>query len=188
MRWKNTASRYGDLQIVLHWLMFVLLIAVYLTMELRGYFPRGSDTRAALKEWHYMLGLSVLALLVVRLVARWSGPAPHIVPPLPAWQTLLSRLLHLTLYALMIGMPLAGWLILSGEGHEVPFWGLTLPPLAGPDRALAENFEEWHELGAEAGYWLLGLHSAAALYHHYVSRDNTLTRMVPRRSEPATKG
>jgi cytochrome b561 len=185
MGWKNTSSRYGDLQVALHWLMLALLVAVYATMELRELFPRGSELRAAFKIWHYMLGLSVLALVVVRVGARWSGPTPRIEPPLPGWQLFVSRLLHFGLYALMLGMPIAGWLILSAEGDPIPFWGLTLPPLAGPDHALAETIEEWHELGAELGYWLVGLHSAAALYHHYVVRDDTLRRMLRRRDATA---
>lgn len=181
MGWRNTDARYGALSISLHWLMLILLVAVYLCMELRELYPRGSDPREALKMWHYMLGLSVLALVIVRLAARWTGPTPHIDPPIPGWQSMGSKALHLGLYALMLGMPLAGWLILSAEGDPIPFWGLELPPLAAPNEALAESLEEWHELGAETGYWLAGAHAVAALWHHYVQRDNTLTRMLPGR-------
>jgi cytochrome b561 len=180
--WRNTEDRYGSLSVSLHWLMLILLVAVYACMELREFFPKGSDPRTALKTWHYMLGLTVLALVVVRLFARWSGPTPAIAPPIPAWQALSSKLVHVGLYALMIGMPLVGWLILSGEGDPIPFWGFELPALTGPNESLAESLEEWHELGAEAGYWLVGLHSVAALYHHYVGRDNTLLRMLPGRT------
>jgi cytochrome b561 len=181
MGWRNTDLRYGTLSVSLHWLMLVLLVAVYATMELRGYFPKGSAARAAMKDWHYMLGVTVLFLVAVRLFARWSGPAPAITPPLPRWQTLSSKLIHLALYALMIGMPLAGWLIRSGEGHGVAFWGLELPPLIAKNGALAESLEGWHATGAEIGYWLVGLHTVAALYHHYVGKDDTLTRMLPAR-------
>jgi cytochrome b561 len=149
-------------------------------MELRVLYPRGSDPRELLKVWHDMLGITVLALVVVRLVARWSSPEPRIVPPLPVWQKLVSHVLHYALYALMILMPIGGWLVLSGEGEAIPFWGLTLPPLMGSNDELAHTLEEWHKLGGEIGYWLVGLHSVAALYHHYVSGDNTLKRMLPR--------
>ena len=182
MGWRNTPIRYGSLSVSLHWLMLILLVAVYACMELREFYPKGSDLRAALKTWHYILGLTVLALVAVRLFARWSGPTPRIEPALPAWQSFGSRLIHLTLYALMIGMPIAGWLILSGEGDPIPFWGLELPPLVGPNESLAEALEGWHETGAEIGYWLVGLHTVAGLYHHYVSKDNTLVRMLPGRS------
>ena len=181
MSWTNSRERYGSLSIGLHWFMLALLVAVYACMELRELYPRGSDPREALKTWHYMLGLSVLALLAVRLIARWSGPTPRITPPLPAWQSLASKAVHLLLYAFMLGMPLAGWTILSAEGESIPFWGLELPPLTSANEALAEAVEEWHELGAELGYWLAGLHAIAGLWHHYVQKDDTLTRMLPRR-------
>ena len=58
---------------------------------------------------------------------------------------------------------------------------IELPPLIGPDEARAESLEELHKTVGTIGYWLIGLHAAAALFHHYVQRDNTLTRMLPLR-------
>jgi cytochrome b561 len=181
MNGKPFPERYSSLSISLHWVMLGLLVAVYACMELREFYPRGSDPREALKTWHYMLGLSVLALVIVRIAARFVGATPEIVPAIPAWQALSSKVIHLALYALMLGMPIAGWLILSAEGDPIPFWGLQLPALTGPNEALAESVEEWHERIATLGYWLVGLHAVAALWHHYVRRDNTLTRMLPGR-------
>jgi cytochrome b561 len=78
-------------------------------------------------------------------------------------------------------MPILGWVILSAEGDPIPFWGLELPPLTAPDKALAEEVEELHETIGNIGYFLIGGHAAAALLHHYVIKDNTLVRMLPRR-------
>jgi superoxide oxidase len=181
MGWRNSEVRYGTLSVGLHWLMLVLLVAVYACIELRELYPRGSDPRALLKTWHYMLGLSVLALMTVRLLARWSGPTPVIEPSIRAWQTLASKAVHVALYAFMIAMPLAGWLILSSKGETIPFWGLELPPLTGANEALSETVKAWHELGASLGYWVVGAHAAVSLWHHYVQKDNTLVRMLPRR-------
>ena len=174
-------ERYSRLTVGLHWFMLLLIAAVYVSMEFRGYFPRGSATREAMKLWHYMLGLSVLALLVVRIGARFAAPTPPIVPAAPRWQELLAKLMHLALYLFMAAMPIAGWVILSAEGHAVPFFGLELPPLVGEDRALAESVEDLHKTIATVGYWLIGLHAVAALVHHHVQKDNTLRRMLPRR-------
>lgn len=173
-------DRYGTLTIALHWLMLALLAAVYACIELRELWPRGSDPRELIKTWHYMLGLSVLLLVLVRIGARVAGGTPPIVPKPPGWQTGLAHATHALLYLLMIGMPLAGWLILSAEGDPVPFFGLTLPPLTGADEALAERIEELHEAVGTIGYWLIGLHAVGALFHHYVVRDNTLLRMLGR--------
>jgi cytochrome b561 len=93
-----------------------------------------------------------------------------------------ARLIHIALLAFMIAMPILGWLILSGEGDPIPFWGLQLPALTGPDKALAEQAEEIHETVGNVGYFLIGAHAAAALFHHYVIKDNTLLRMLPGRS------
>ena len=179
MPWKNTESRYGSLSIALHWLMLVLIAGVYACIELKGNFPKGSEPRELLKQWHFMLGLSVFALVWLRLLARAIAPTPAIKPALPAWQAVPAKLMHLALYALMIGAPLAGWLILSAAGKPIPFFGLELPPLVGKNPDLAGTIKEWHELAGSAGYWLIGLHAVAGLLHHFVVRDNTLTRILP---------
>ena len=178
---RNTTNRYGSLSIGLHWLMLLLLIAVYACIDLRGLFPKGSDPREALKIWHFMLGLSVLVLVSLRLVVHMAGPVPRIEPDPPGWQKLSAKLMHVALYALMIGMPLAGWLILSAEGKPIPFFGLELPALIGKSKDLAELIKKIHETGGTVGYFLIGLHAAAALFHHYFVRDNTLRRMLPSR-------
>ena len=172
-------NRYGRPLIALHWLTLVLLIAVYASMELRGYFERGSAVREGMKHWHFMLGLSVLALVWIRLAARWFGitPAPDL--RLPIWQRRLASSVHVLLYVLMIAMPILGWLLLSAEGKSIPFFGLELPALVATDPALAERFEELHELLGTTGYFLIGGHAAAALVHHFLLRDATFRRMLP---------
>ncbi len=158
MNWKNTTDRYGSLSIAMHWLMLLLLVAVYACIELR------------------------VALVLVRLTIRFTaGATPPIRPVPPVWQERLSGLMHLALYAFLITMPLLGWLTLSAMGKPIPFFGLQLPALVGADKALAESLKEIHETIGTIGYYLVGLHAAAALVHHYVNRDNTLLRMLPRR-------
>jgi cytochrome b561 len=174
----SSSSRYGKLTIALHWFMLLLLAAVYACIELRELFPRGSDPRNLLKTWHFMLGLTVFALVWVRIAARFAGGTPPITPAPAALQALAGKAVHIALYALMIAMPLGGWLILSASGEPVPYFGLTLPPLIGPNEDLAELIEEIHETAGTVGYWLIGLHAAAALFHHYVLRDDTLRRML----------
>ena len=181
MRRHVRSDRYSGLSILLHWSMLILLIAVYAAIELRELFPKGSDPRQALKMWHFMLGLSVLALVSIRIAARLVTPAPA-EDGGPPWQRLAAAAVRLGLYGLMVAMPLAGWLILSAEGKPIPFFGLELPPLVAPDAQIAEQIEEWHELGGTIGYVLVGLHAAAALFHHYVLRDGALRRMLPARA------
>jgi cytochrome b561 len=180
MNLKNPTLRYGSFSIGIHWLMVLLFIAVYGTIELRELFEKGSDPREALKTWHFMLGMLVFMLVWLRLAARLSGPTPTITPELPKLQQLSATLLHLALYLLMIGMPLTGWLMLSAAGKPIPFFGLELPALIGENKALAKQIKEVHEFVGTTGYYLIGLHAAVALFHHYLRHDNTLTRMLPR--------
>ena len=179
MHFKNTAERYGALSIGFHWLMLLLIASVYVCIELREFFPKGSDPREALKTWHFMLGLSVFFLTFLRLAVRLCAPSPRIVPDLPIRQKQLAALMHIALYALMIGMPLLGWLLLSAAGKTIPFFGMELPALIAPDKDLAGLIKEIHETFGTVGYFLIGGHAAAALYHHYFLRDNTVTRMLP---------
>jgi cytochrome b561 len=188
MKWRNTGGGYGSVAIALHWLMLVLLVGVVALMELRGYFPKGSVPREAMKHWHYVFGLVVLVLAVLRVANRFAGPSPAIVPAPPGWQSALATVVALGLYALMLGMPLVGWMALSANGDPIPFFGWQLVPLVGVDAGLAEVLEELHEAGATAAYVLVGLHVAAALYHHYLVRDNTLQRIVPWRLRGSAQG
>ncbi len=178
---KNTTDRYGSLSIAMHWLMLLLLVAVYATIELREFYPKGSDLRDGLKQWHFMLGLSVFALVWLRLALRLWGPSPRIQPAVGRWQHRAAVAMHLALYLFMVVMPLLGWLLLSAEGKTIPFFGLELPALATTNEGLADNVEELHETIGTVGYYLVGLHAAAALFHHYVLRDNALLRMLSRR-------
>jgi cytochrome b561 len=113
-------------------------------------------------------------------LARWLKTAPEILPIISRWQQLVAKAMHIALYILMICMPIASWLILSGEGKVISFWGINLPVLIADNKQLAETIEEVHETAGTVGYYLIGLHALAALFHHYVQRDNTLRHMFPR--------
>ena len=182
---KPQGKHYHPLQIGVHWLTLLLLIAVYALIELRGIYPKGSAAHDLMKTWHFMLGLTVFALVLVRLPLRLALHAPPITPALPAWQDHLAHAMHWALYGFLLVMPLLGWLTLSAKGQPIPFFGLELPALIGPDKATAKNLEDIHELIGNVGYALIGLHAAAALWHHYVTRDDTLERMLPLAARPS---
>ncbi len=179
----NTAAqrslRFHAITIGLHWLTLLLLIAVYAFIELREVYPKGSVMREGMKAWHFSSGLLVFALVILRLGARALFSAPPIDPPTPRWQMLLSSAMDLALYAYLIATPLLGWLTLSAKGKAIPFFGRGLPALISPDKALAESLESAHETMGYIGLALIALHTLAALFHHYIRRDNALRRMLP---------
>jgi cytochrome b561 len=174
-----TRETYTPALIAIHWLTVLLIAAVFAAIELREYFPKGSEPREQLKALHFMLGLTVWLLVFVRLVLRRRERTPLIVPPPSAWQMAAAHVMHALLYAVMIAMPVLGWLVLSGEGKPIPFFGLTLPPLIAENKDLAHQIEDVHVFIGNAFYYLIGLHALAALAHHYLAKDNTLVRMLP---------
>lgn len=171
-------TRFSLPLIVLHWSTLLLIAGAYLTSELQEAFE-DTPTEALIGEWHALLGLTVFALAVPRMVVRAVSRAPAIEPPPPRWQARIATLVHVALYGVMILLPLTGWLMLNADGETVTWFGRTLPALIGPSRRLAHALEDVHETIANAGYVLIGLHAAAALFHHYVVQDNTLRLMVP---------
>ena len=177
--WRGTNTHFGAPTVALHWVSLVLIVAVYASMELRGFFPRGSGTREAMKTAHFSLGLLVFALAWVRLALRFTGPTPDITPKPSPWSRWAAIAVHIMLYALLLALPVLGWLAMNASGKTVTFFGLELPSLLAHDKALAHQLEDLHKTIAELGYYLIGLHAAAALLHHYVWHDNTLLRMLP---------
>lgn len=177
----DVRQRFSSLSIALHWVMVLLISAVYFTILLRENYPQGSDIREGLKTWHFMLGLTVLVLVVARITVRLTNRRPPITPAPRVWQALVAKVTHVALYAFMLGMPIAGWTILSASGKVIPFFGLELPALIGPSKALAAQIKELHQTVGTIGYYLIGLHALAALFHHYIVRDDTLRRMLPGR-------
>ena len=170
--------RFSQLTVLLHWLIVLLFIGVYCSMEFRDIFERGTPGRDLMKTAHYWFGLSILLLLLPRVLARFSQHTPPITPPQPHWQHKLAIAVHLAFYALMLMMPLIGWLLMSAEGKELSYFGLQLPALMGPDEVWAEWLEELHEALAYGLLTLIGVHVLAAIVESLHYRENLIAAMV----------
>ncbi|MCP5345386.1 MAG: cytochrome b [Gammaproteobacteria bacterium] len=173
-------SRYGSVVIFLHWLTLILMVAIYATIEIHEAIPRGNPMRRATEDWHIYLGFVLLSLVLFRLFNASRKPRPPITPSPAVWQEKLTYLMKIYLYVLMIGMPLLGWIYLSADGAAINAWAIPLPAIAPQSVGLADFAEEAHELLGVSGYVFITLHAFAALFHHYLLRDDTLTRMLPR--------
>jgi cytochrome b561 len=179
MSLKNTENHYGVISIRMHWFMFVLIAATFAFIECRVFFEKGTETRDLFKMWHFMLGLLVLVMVLIRLYFRFTQVTPKITPPLSPMQAIAAKGAHIVLYVFMIAMPIAGWCMLSALGKPIPFFGLELPALIAVDKELGKSIHDIHELVGKIGYFLIGLHALAAIIHHYIQKDDTLTRMLP---------
>lgn len=177
----RTTPRYHPALVTLHWLMALLLLATYASIQLHEVLPRGTDLRALTKSAHFMLGVLALALVVVRILTRLGTPQPEPAES-PIWMQRAAQAGHFALYTWMVVLPILGWASLSAAGKPIPFFGLELPPLLGFDMPLARNLKKIHEAVGEFGYGLIGLHVAAALVHHVVLKDGLMKRMSFRRA------
>ena len=181
MSLKNT-DRWGATSQLLHWTIAVLILSIGAVGLVMGELPR-SPKWFWVYTLHKSLGLTVLALVLVRIAWRLYAGAPPPVAGTPRWQARLASLTHGAIYVLILAMPLSGWLYDSASGLRPFRWfGLAeVPKLSPPHEALADAMHETHELL----FWVLIAlvigHAGAALYHHFVRRDATLARMLPRR-------
>jgi Cytochrome B561 len=170
---------YANSQIAFHWLVFIAIVIAYAAMELKGFAPKGSPSRATMALVHYTAGISVLALMVVRVVLKVTRRDPEIIPAPPRWQIVASKAVHGCLYLMFLILPFLGVASLYFGQVEWSFFGITMPIASSLNTDTQYNLKELHEIIANAGYFLIGLHALAALFHHYIVRDNTLERMLP---------
>lgn len=173
-------ARYSRRARIFHWTTFALVVAAYVTINLRKAFERGSDARMLVVESHFLIGIAVLLVVLPRLAARLGERAPPIVPPLPGWMQRAGDATHVLLYAFLIVQPLLGIVarLATGRGIGLPFTDWAIPSFFGTHQHLAHTLESAHVWLGEAFYWVIGLHILAALFHLLVRRDNALQRMT----------
>ncbi|WP_192459244.1 cytochrome b561 [Musicola keenii] len=172
-------AKYHSSQIALHWLALLLVILTYASMELRGITARGSSERAFMMAMHYSCGVAVWVLMLVRVALRFFYPTPPITPKPERMIVIASHAMHGILYLMFLSLPLLGMLSMYFRGIEWGVFGISMPIAAEPNDDVKELLEGIHEAIATSGYFLIGIHALAAIYHHYVVRDDTLLRMMP---------
>lgn len=175
----NTTQRYGLVAQLLHWIVVALLITQF-TLGIKAHGLPISLERLILLARHKSIGLTIFALIVLRLVWRWYSPPPPLPPTPRPWFRTAARLSHGLMYALLLAMPIVGWLLSSASNLSVSWFGwFTLPNLVKPDHRLAH----WLLLTHQSMAWLLMaviiIHVGAALWHHLILKDDVLMRMLP---------
>jgi len=156
-------------------LLFVLFAVALTCIELRGWIPKGSPWRNLLRSWHIDAGLLVVLFAIVRVGARLGFGAPEVIGS--RLQAKGVHALHGLLYLLMFLLPVTGIVFSQMGGREVALFGWTLPHMFAPDPGLRAQIKDFHELMGNAVYLLVGVHALAALWHHFVLKDETLMRM-----------
>jgi cytochrome b561 len=172
-----TEPHYTRTAVSLHWIIAGLIIAgLFMGWTMTDMVI--SPQRLKVYNYHKWVGVTVLALALVRLVWKLTHPAPAL-PAMPRWQQLVARISHGLLYVLMIAVPMAGWIYSNAAGYRVVYLGkLPLPNLVERDKELAAAWVQVHGSLAMILAVLVGVHVLAALQHQFLVRDNTLRRML----------
>jgi cytochrome b561 len=181
----STRFRYGPVAQVFHWLTVVLIATAYLvspgSSEQRVYSIASDFTR----HIHETTGILIFVIVLARILWRTIDAAPE-APPMEPWMKYFAKLAHLALYALLIALPLTAIVGAWLEGHPLTLlgardFGPLLPQLPGIGQAASYV----HTILGNVIVWAAGLHAVAALFHHFVLRDNVLTSMLPDWRRPA---
>ena len=180
VQWGNSEERYGAAPQAIHWLTVICIAAGWLLGWFMDDFPKAARPFALLA--HMTLGQLVIALLVIRFVWRVANPPPPPEKtPFGRLHEVAAKVSHYLLYVLLLAVPVAGIVVQLKRGNALPIFGLwnfTSP--WPPDRATARSVLRAHEYLANTLVLLAGVHASAALMHHWVFRDRTLVRMLPR--------
>lgn len=174
-------SHYRPVQRRLHWIMFALVAAAYVLINLHHATARGTFIHGFTEHAHMVVGLLVLVLIMPRFWIRRKHGAPPIEPPMARWAHWLARVTHWALYAFLLVQPLLGLTYREVQGRGVTLLGATIIPAFFADhgnRELAKQIFSFHAVIGTVFYFVIGLHILAALWHHYLRRDNTMTRML----------
>ena len=186
---RNTAETYGSIAKWLHWIMALwFLVAVAIILYLTHDHTEGPVPHL---NYHKVVGFTILVPLCFRLYWRLTNPEPELPAGLPRWQVRVSRLSHRLLYVLMFAMPISGYL---GNGGGVDYGVFRIPAFRSTGLAawLVEvTGTEWRQwdvffdtfhyriVGPYVFSTLVAVHVGAALFHHFVQKDEVLKRMWP---------
>lgn len=176
---KNTETSWGSVAKLFHWTISLLIIGLLIVGALMGYAP--PSLKGIIYNTHKLIGLFVLLLVILRISWRCINITPRLPDALPRWMVHASQISHRLLYLLMLSMPISGWVMSSAAGQQYHphLFGFTFGLPIATNRALAQSANQAHELLAWMLLMVLITHISAALYHHFIRKDEILIRMMP---------
>lgn len=200
--------KYSPVAMAFHWAIAILIIANFaIAWIMNGHALFWSwgemhgPAKTSLVQYHKSIGITILVLSVLRLAWRLMTPQPSFAAHLAPWEKALAHAVHWLFYVFMIGMPLAGWAMVSASPRikvfPTSFWGLfNWPAFPGFGGEAPAQLKATHHLLNHIhadwmpwfGYALIALHVAGALKHQFFDKDNELARMVPGLGTPGRRG
>jgi cytochrome b561 len=176
---RNTTASWGSVARWFHWILGLAIIGMLAYGWWMNHIPARPD-RFFYRSIHADIGYLILLLMVLRLIWRSVNPTPALPSDTPRWQRISASVSHWALYGVTILVAMLGW---AHSGARDPnyssFFGLfKVPQFTSPDKAAADAFEGRHIFMAYVLLALIVIHSAAAVWHHFIKRDRVAARMV----------
>lgn len=176
----SASLRYDRVAMTLHWVIALGVLAqIALGWWMIDIPKQPVGVRVYWFNLHKSIGLTLAALIVLRVAWRVTHRPPALPDSVPRWQVRAARVSHGLLYVCMVVMPIAGYLGSTFSGYPIKYFGLTVPGWGWKDDALKDFFSTVHYSTARCFMVLIGLHIAAAIKHLMVDRDRVFARMLP---------
>ncbi|MEM9811285.1 MAG: cytochrome b [Pseudomonadota bacterium] len=188
---KNTTSTWGWPARVLHWVMAVMIIGLVGMGTYISNFETDLVRQFELIQDHKSFGFTVFVLALLRVAWRFANrDTPGLPADMPSWQVRASHASHYLLYALIFIMPLSGWLMSTASPLNDPnaypvqiknmvFGLFEMPdPFPTGSKAISDAFHVIHSIAGKLLAFILVVHTAAALKHHFIDKDTILKRMT----------
>jgi cytochrome b561 len=172
-------ARYTATAKALHWAMAILIFGLLALGFYMHDLPL-SPEKLQLYSWHKWAGVTAFLLVLVRLAWRAAHRPPPLPSAMPAHLQVAAHAGHFLLYVLMLAIPLSGWLMSSAKGFQTVWFGvLPIPDLLAKDKELGDLLQQVHMALNLVFAIIIAGHTSAALKHHFIDRDDILTRMLP---------
>lgn len=173
---------YRPTQKFVHWAVFFLVIIIYSLTYATEFFPSDAPERRWVWWFHVSFGLLLAGLIVWRIIMRLMFSVPQLPPTMSTQERRLARMVHKLLYALLIIAPATGIVLASARGVTLSFFGLfSIPGPIETNQSLARTLYKVHYVWTHSLLIVAGLHAMVALWHHFIRRNDILTRMLPKR-------
>lgn len=168
--------RYSAVARTLHWIMAILIL---FNLWL-GLFHESLPKEWKVMPVHKSVGLTVLALTILRIVWRLTHKPPPLPPEMPGWEKTAANVTHGLFYAFMLLVPLTGWIMSSAGDRPLNWFFLFDVPKFAVSKgdAIVGLSHDAHGLMGYVWAVLIALHIGAALRHHFVLKDGVLRRML----------
>ena len=175
----SSRLHYGAVAQLFHWLTVILVGTAYIVS------PGGSEQRVYStasdfpRQFHETTGMLVFLVVLLRILWRWADASPEAQPMRP-WMKYSAKAAHFGLYALLVALPLTAIAGAWSEGHPLTIGGIgNVGPMLPQTHDLGQTVANIHSFLGDVIVWLAGFHAAAALFHHFILRDNVLRSMLP---------